>query len=400
MSSIGDIWNFVANTKIGKGSGIAVFIFGTFFLIITERDYKRNRDVILEAESIVVEANDVSLPDAELDGKLIYGVSKIRTDDILADGLFEVKVNAVKLIRSVEYYQWVEVKQTESDKNYEGKERTRTVYTYERQWTDKPVDSEKFEKPQYRNRVIIEVRGMEKYADLVYWGAYELPLFLRSNVDGVTPVMIEISRGGKAAWENRLRESALKHNGQDSSSLADEYFHLFRANTVHLGANPASPRVGDMRATVTYIPPGRDLSVIAQVQGSTLAEYVSPKNGKSFHSVQNGVVSLEAMFKEEYATNTASTWAYRLIGFCFILFGLRCMFNLVTNLFAKIPVLGSIVNVGASSGCLFIGLVWSSIIVGVAFLFYRPLTGLIVLLVAVGLIWLLKKKGVDSSYRH
>ena len=398
MSSISDIWNFVANTKIGKGSGITAFIFGTFFLIITERDYKRTRDVIIEAESIVVKANDVSLQDAELDGKLIYGVSKTRTDDILTDGIFEVKVNAVKLIRSIEYYQWVEIKHTETYENYEGKERTRTVYTYEKQWTDKLIDSEKFKEPKHRNRMIIEVGSMEKYADLVYWGAYELPLFLKSKVDGATPIMIEVSKGGKAAWENRLKESVLKHNEQDSASLADEYFHLFRANTVHLGADPASPRIGDMRATVTYIPPGRDLSVIAQVQENTLTEYVSPKNGKSFHSVQNGVVDIETMFKEEYDTNTATTWAYRLIAFFFVLFGLRCMFNIVTNLFSKIPVLGSIVNVGASLGCFVIGLVWSALIAGIAFLFYRPLTGLIVLLVAAGLIWLLKKKGEDSSY--
>ena len=381
----------IANTKFGLGCGIFAFIFGTYFLIINERNYKRTLDTILEAESVVEKVNDVNIIDSESDNKLIYGVSKTRTDEIISDGLFEVSVNAIKIIRSVEYYQWVQDSHLEEYEDYSGKTHSKKVYTYEKQWTDKLIDSEKFEEPKYRNRAIFRIAKKDIYADQVYWGAYELPPFLKSKIDGVTPIAINLSKGGKAAWEEALKKEVRKYY-QDSVEVTGEYLHLIRANTVHLGANPASPKIGDIRVTMTYIPPGRDLSVIAQVQGNTFTKYTS-KNGKSFFSVQNGTVGIEAMFKAERETNTSLTWFFRIFGLFCVIFGIRFTLRLVTNLFAKIPIIGDIVNAGVKTITFIVGFVWSFIIIGIAYLFYRPLIGIAVLLIAVGLIWILKKKG-------
>jgi len=390
MKELVNLFNGFANTKFGIGTGILAFIFGTGFLITNERDFKRTYDTINEAESVVVEAKDVNLLDAQLEGKLIYGVSKTQTDDTLTDELFEVAINAVKLVRNVEYYQWVEKESTETYEDSDGDTHSETTYTYNKEWSDKPVNSNQFNRPQsYTNTVLLEIEDRTVYADLVRWGAYKLPPFLKSKIDGDTSITVELSKEKKAEWENTLRQRYKQSENRDKR----EYLHVAKANsTVYLGINPDSPEIGDVRITIKHIPPGSDLSIIAQVQGNTFTEYTA-KNGNTFFSIKNKIVPMKHMFIDEHISNTAYAWWYRLLGFLCVSFAFRCMFNLLTTLFLKIPVLGNILNVGIKMVCFVLGFVWSSVVIAVAYMFYRPITGAIILVVAVVAFLLLKRKG-------
>ena len=81
--------------------------------------------------------------------------------------------------------------------------------------------------------------------------------------------------------------------------MKDDLFDVaVNGNTIYLGPNSSSPVLGDVRVKINYIPPGRDLSVIAQVKGNTFTKYVA-KNKKEYFSVKNENLTLTKMFEED-----------------------------------------------------------------------------------------------------
>ena len=360
------------------GTGIVMFIIGTILLFWNEGNYVKTKKSINEAQSVVVEVDDVSSLNPDLNGKLIYGVSKVQTNDILRDELLGISANAVNIWRLVEYYQLVE----ESTTSSRGGSRSIT-YTYKKDWVGSPINSSGFKDPQYQsaNSVIIEIEDDYVAADNVSWGAYQLPSFIIDEIDEDLPIDIQISEQQKAEWEKKL---------QLATKTSAENIHI-SDNEVYFGADPSSPAIGDVRVTVTYTPPGVDISLMAQVQDNTFTEFTA-KNGIGFWSVENGVVSAAQMFENKVASNLMMTWILRALGMILILIGLKMMFSLLPALLNVLPFLGSIVSAGVGLVCIVFGLVWSFLIIGIAWLFYRPLIAIIFLLIAGAGIWFLKKK--------
>ena len=379
----------------GIATGFLMFIAGTALLFWNEGNFVKAKKAINEAQSAVVTVNDVSTLDSELNGKLIHGVSKALTNDTLHDELFDVSVNAIKLSRKVEYYQWTESTKSEKRDKIGGGQETVTSYTYKTEWVNNPINSSDFRDPQYQssNTTITTVENKNQVAENVTWGAYELPLFLKNAISGNIPAGIELSEQSKAEWEKVLQPSIII--AQDSAQAKKEYLHV-SGNTIYLGANPASPAVGDMRTSFTYTPPGGDLSIIAQVQGNSLTQYIS-KNGREFSSVQNGVVSAEQMFNSKHKSNSMWTWILRLAGLLLIISGLKSMFSILPSLFKVLPFLGNIVEAGVGLVCSILGFVWSLLIISIAWLFFRPVIGISLLLIVGGGIWYLKKKAKEKQ---
>ena len=56
------------------------------------------------------------------------------------------------------------------------------------------------------------------------------------------------------------------------------------------------------------------------------------------------------------------------------------------------PFLGNIVGAGVGLVCFVFGLVWSFVVIAIAWLFYRPLIGILFLALAGVGIWFLRKK--------
>ena len=397
----------LGNSAKGIVSGFLFFIVGTILLFWNEGNYVKTKKSINEAQSVVVKVDDVSSLNADLNGKLIYGVSKALTNEILHDALFDVSVNAVKLSRRVEYYQWKEYSKSETRDKIGGGQETITTYTYQKEWTSLPESSSNFSDPAYQssNKVLTTVEAKNQVAAHVAWGAYELPGFLKNAIGGTTPANIVLSEKTRLEWNKTLNATtpATTANQQVDMDLftttttapAKEYVHVSN-NTVYLGENPSNPSIGDVRVSLNYTPPGGDLSVIAQVQGNTLTEYLT-SNGKSFSSVQNGVVSAEQMFESEHASNSMITWILRLVGLFLVVGGLKSMFSILPTLFKVLPFLGNVVGAGVGLVCSIVGFAWTLIIIGIAWLFYRPLIGILFLALAIAGIWFLKKKSKEKK---
>ena len=391
------ITSMIANSKAGIGGGFLAFIAGTLMLISNERDFKMTGDTIKEAESVVVNIEDVNTIDTALEGKLAYGVSTMQTDEIVEDELFGVAVNAIKLIRSVEFYQWVEKEHREARKDSNGNSETIVTYTYEKKWVDAPVNSSKFNNSRYRslNWVIMQIDSMTKWADIVNWGAYKLPHFLKTKAIGQKPVTIKLSKENATRLELLLAKGASSHTASaliKAETTESDYVHHINVNTLHLGSDPSTPAIGDIRVEINHIPPGGSLSVIAQIQGNTFTEYIA-RNGKVFYSVNNGVDSKEKMLLDEHSNNSTNTWAMRIACILLVIFGIRLTLKPIGHLFSRIRFLSNIVNVGVKFVSTMLGLAWSLIVIALAWLYYRPVTALIIFAFVAAIILLLKKTG-------
>jgi hypothetical protein len=82
--------------------------------------------------------------ESENDGELVHLSGLARTEDVLKDADFGISETGLKLIRSVEMYQWTESVEQTKKKKTGGKEETRTTYRYKRKWSATPIDSSRF----------------------------------------------------------------------------------------------------------------------------------------------------------------------------------------------------------------------------------------------------------------
>ena len=163
-----------------------------------------------------------------------------------------------------------------------------------------------------------------------------------------------------------------------------------QGNVVYIGRNPNVPEVGDVRITFTKDMPSK-VSIIAKIVGDTFT-YYKAKNGYKLDLLYMGENTAEEMFDSEHATNKLILWILRIIGILIIIGGLRSIVSIVPTLLKVLPFLGQIVETGLGVVCGIVGLVWSLIVIAIAWLRYRPVLGICLLVVAGLLIfWLVKR---------
>jgi len=383
----------LAGSAKGMIGGLLMFIIGTCLLWWNEGRTVRTAKAIGDAASHVESVADVSRVDASLNGKLIHASAFADTKDTLTDDMFGVRELAIRLDRKVEYYQWVENAQTREREKIGGGKETTTTYTYEKKWVDKPVNSAEFKDPQYQsaNKVLSEVEERNEMAQHVTFGAYTLPESLVGSISGSEPVEVRMTEEQRFTWDERLHMLMPKVNTETSLVHTS-------ANTVYLGLSPNSPQVGDVRVTFTKVPPA-DISLIAQVDGSTFKAYRA-KNGQSFSRLQMGTVSADEMIEQAKSENNLWAWVLRVIGILLVVGGLKGMFGLLPMLFKVLPFLGSIVDAGVGLVSWILGLAWSLIIIAIAWLVFRPIIGISLLVLAIAGIVFLKRRGKKNEEKQ
>ena len=383
----------LAGSAKGMVGGLLMFIIGTCLLWWNEGRAVKTAKAIGDAASNVEIVDDVSKVNASLNGKLIHASAFADTKDTLTDDMFGVREVAIRLDRKVEYYQWVENAQTKEREKIGGGKETTTTYTYEKKWVDKPVNSAEFKDPQYQsaNKVLSEVEERNEMAQHVTFGAYTLPELFVASISGSEPVEVRMTEEQRFTWNERLHMLMPKVNTETSLVHTS-------ANTVYLGLSPNSPQVGDVRVTFTKVPPA-DISLIAQVDGSTFKAYKA-KNGQSFSRVQMGTVGVDEMIEQARSENNMLTWVLRLVGVLLIVIGLKGMFGLLPMLFKVLPFLGSIVDAGVGLVSWIFGLAWSLIIIAIAWLVFRPIIGISLLVLAIAGIVFLKRRGKKNEEKQ
>lgn len=371
--------------------GFLMFIAGTILLWWNEGNFVKTQKMLEEAQGAAVHVESVAKVDPANEGQLIHACDKAVTTDSLVDDQFGVSATAIKIARKVEYYQWVEHEHTEKRDKVGGSEETVTTYTYSKEWVSTPTNSSNFEDPEYRgikNDVLIKVEDNSKYAENVNFGAYKLSESLIHGIGGETALAVNSPEETLKRLDNDLSKGT---NGLSEDADGYNMVHVSN-NVVYLGQTANGNQIGDVRITFTYVPNNQPVSVIARVQGDTFTQYVA-KNGKKFDRIENGTKSMEEMFQSANDENSMMTWILRIVGILIVIGGLKTMFEFLTTLLKVLPFLASIMNFGVGLICSVVGFAWSLIIIALAWLFYRPLIGCIILAAVVGLIYYFSTKG-------
>ena len=356
----------------GIGTGFIMIIAATVLLWWNEGRAVKTAKMLDEAEGVAVHMTDVNTLDPQYQDKLVHANGTVITLDSLFDSDFQVGVKGMRLTRSVSYYQWVEHSSSSTEDKLGGSQEVTTTYTYSTEWVSSPINSSEFKDPQYKSYnnggVRRQVENKDFIAQSAKIGAYRLPenmisSFPRSNM---MPLMLSIQG--------------------DSTSM-----HV-KNNEIYFGANPNDPMVGDVRVEYRYIPAQNVVSLIAKVQGDTFTRFTA-KNGKSFSSLVLGERSMEEMFESEKAGNNMLTWILRILGFIFVSAGLKQIFDFLSTLLKVVPFLASIMSWGVGLVCNVIAFAWTLIVVAIAWLFYRPLLSVCLLVIAGAAVYYFAIKG-------
>ena len=369
--------------------GFLLLIAGTILLFWNEGRTVKTTRMLREAGKACVELGDISAVNPDMNGKMVHASGLATTDDILSDGQFGLSANAIKLIRSAEYFQWVESSHSETRDKIGGGQETVTTYEYSKEWVRSPQNSSSFRDPKYQgipNDVLLRVEDKVWTAQNVRFGAYRFPEGLVSQMNRSEPYTVNLEPEVVDGFEAQFRKEG------DAASVS--YVHQ-DGNVIYLGANPDNPSVGDVRITYEKVIPG-DVSILAVVSGDTFERFTS-KNGYTLMSLVDGIKGMDEMFEGEHQSNKAIAWLIRLLGLFLIFFGFKGIFNIITALLKVLPFLGNIANLGVGLVSGVLALVWALVVIAIGWIAYRPVLGVILLIAAAALIWFLVKKGKEKK---
>ncbi len=370
--------------------GAALFIVAFPVLFWNEGDSVKTAKALDEGEGayVAVESNGVVNP--EMNGKLVHMTGKVETKDVLADDEFGISVEGIRLERRVEMYQWVEDERTVEKKNVGGSVTKTTTYSYSKEWVERPVDSTQFHVQSengvsYENPAAFEFAGWKKSAANVKFGAFRFGEDMIAKVGGAKEYEIP------ASFTSRVARVKIQGNVIYVPNSATRLNEKNERDVV------AQPRIGDMRVTYKVVWP-HEVSIVAKQQGDTFGAYTA-KNGKSICMLADGVKDGAAMFASAKKGNAMKTWGMRVIGFLMMFIGLSMVLKPLSVLADVLPFLGNLMEMGISLVAGLVAMICSLVTIAIAWIFYRPILGIGLLVVAAVLIWKLKqaKRGKSAA---
>ena len=339
------------------------------------RAVKRAKALEEGASQVIEVASDRI--DATNEGRLIHLSGRAETEDELVDPVFGVGGPFLKLRRVVEMYQWREQSRSETREKLGGGTETVTTYSYDKGWESRPINSSSFKRPDgHSNPSSMAYEQWSQIASPVTLGAFRLSASLIAKIDDFQ----RLSLTEPTASDNPLQ---LPPKAQQ---LADQ---------VYLGGNPGAPQVGDTRIYFEAVLP-QTVSLVSVQRGESFTPYQA-SNGNQVELLEPGLHSSQALFQAAQDRNRLLTWGLRFAGFILMFFGFRLVFGTLRVLAAVVPALGRLVGgaIGLLAGIL-AGVI-SLITIAIAWLFYRPLLGVGLLVVAGVLLFGLKRARLEAQ---
>ncbi len=142
------------------------------------------------------------------------------------------------------------------------------------------------------------------------------------------------------------------------------------------------------------------VSVVGQQAGKTLVSHTT-SNARSIALLELGTVPVQTMFAHAHAENALMTWFFRFLGLILMYAGFSMLFEFVVTLLKVIPPLANVVEVGTSIVALALTFVVGLGTIAIAWIVVRPVIGIPLLLVALGvgayLLWNKRNKKTDSQ---
>ena len=294
------------------------------------------------------------------EGKLVHLSGKAITSETLTDPAFGVTSQAIKLRRVAEMYQWKEESRSEEKKKLGGGTETTTTYSYNKTWSKDLISSGGFKVSEgHQNPGQMPYQSVEQAAAVVTLGAFTLSGSLVARMDDYTPL---------ALGSGFSLPADLAAKGKASG------------DTIYLGRDQGAPQVGDMRLSFQEVRP-MEISLVARQVNATFEPYQTQAGG-TIELLATGTHTAEAMFQEAQKSNAILTWALRIGGLFLMFIGLQLILGPLSVLADVVPLFGSIVGAGTGLIAALVAAVLSFCTIAVAWIVYRPLIGISLLVVA------------------
>lgn len=364
----------IKDSFFGVLLGLLLFIASFFVLWLNEGHSVKTAEALREVQQTVI-----ALPGPEVspqnEGKLIYVNGTAATSEMLTDEITEVPVHAIKLLREVEMYQWVESSKSQTKEKVGGSKETVTTYTYETKWSGASQDSAAFKKPAGHANPTMTHSNATIAAHHVSLGSFLLSPGLIDKIGATESLAFHDADLEKIPAAIRSK-----------TKLSDGYLYIGNQGE----PNPVSPRVGDYRIRYRIVPREISLSIIARQISNSFEPYRT-KNGQFMELLETGIVSADLIVNNAQKSNQLMTWLLRLLGFVLMFIGLGLCFKPLSVLGAVIPVMGRIVGAGTGMIAFSIALALSLMTVAIAWIVYRPVMAIILIAGAVLAVYLAHK---------
>ena len=360
----------------GVVAGLLLFAISFPTLFLNEGRAVNTAKALQEGATFVVEASSQTI-NPEHEGKFVHVIDQARTDAILEDDLFGISVNAIRLHRRVEMLQWKENQEQQTRTKLGGGTETVTTYTYEQEWSPELINSSRFqEATAHHNPNHMPFEQLTKEAADVFVGSFRLPKALLQQIDVSEPLEVKLEDVQKE-WAEGLRpyrDDATSENG----------FYWSRAS------GGTGPQLGDVRILFSATLP-LDVSIMAQQLRDTFTPFLT-SNGRQLNMLAIGTVTADQMIATAAAENSLWTWVLRVVGSALMFTGLCLIARPLSVLADVLPPIGSVVEMGTGLVALLVAGALSLTTISFAWLFYRPLIGVPLLMVGIGLFALLAMK--------
>uniref|UniRef100_A0A672FIQ7 Transmembrane protein 43 n=1 Tax=Salarias fasciatus TaxID=181472 RepID=A0A672FIQ7_SALFA len=313
----------LSETAGGMAVGVGLFFLSIYVLFTNEGRALQTASSLDEGLSQVVSLGPYLRMDLENNNHLVHLTAPLHTSQPLHDPNYRVELQAAKLRRQVEMYQWVEYRESK-DYQENGETKTETTYTYNTEWKSELINSRNFDK------------------EIVWRLLKDYPV---SQLDSFL-------------------------------SIDDDYFYHTQ--------NPRRPEVGDVRVRFSYaglsgdnslLGPAKTVSIVAMQRGEQLLPFKT-KSGDTLEIIYLEELSAEEVFAREQQYNSMKTWGLRAAGWALMCLSIQLAMRIIYTLVDWVPVLRDLVSVGLKIFAVCVSCSLSLLVIGVGWLFYRPLVAL------------------------
>ncbi|CAN9511755.1 unnamed protein product [Ophioblennius macclurei] len=351
----------LSETAGGMVVGVGLFFLSIYVLFTNEGRTLQTASSLDEGLSQVVSLGPFLRFDPENNDRLVHLTAPLHTSQPLHDPNYRVELQAAKLRREVEMYQWVEYHESK-DYQENGETKTETTYTYNTEWKSELVNSRNFDKEiGHQNPSAMAVESVTVVAPEVTVGPFILSKGLVEQINDFQTLSLK-------DFPVAQLDSFL--------SIDDDYFYHTQ--------NPRRPEVGDVRVRFSYaglsgenvlLGPAKIVSIVAMQRGGQLMPFKT-KSGDTLEIIYLEELSAEEVFAKEHQYNSMKTWGLRAAGWALMCLGIQLAMRIVHTLVDWVPILRDLVSVGLKIFSLCVSCSLSLLVIGAGWLFYRPLVAL------------------------
>ena len=272
----------IMNSFVGVLLGIILFLVA--FPVLWFNEGRTNMATIAKA-SVLIDGTRVS---EQTEGQQVAVAGTLASDERLGDTPYLAAGAYVQLNRKVEMFAWVEHKATETRKDAGGSSTTTTTYTYDKQWTSSPGDSQAFEHSQGHINPPLPVQSTTLVVSSARVGAYTI-----NPADITLPTAQDINLNNEIVTTSGNRRLA--------------------GNAILLGRGSLdTPQLGDIRISYSGVSANMQAIAFGKQQGAMFVPYLTVKNDRLYRVFVN--TDRAGAIQEMGTEYEVIGWILRLVG--------------------------------------------------------------------------------------